>query len=127
MQIPIQVSFRNITHSDAVEKKIREKVKKLQQYTKKIMFCRITVGTPHRQHHTGRLYHIRVALMLPGDKLVVARDPENHAHEDIYIAIRDAFEAVRRQLKKSLRKKREKHTKKIKPSMLETSKVVIEA
>jgi putative sigma-54 modulation protein len=123
MQIPLQVSFRNITHSNAVENRIREKIKKLEQYTNQITSCRVTIGTPHRQNTTGRLYHIRVDLVLPGEKLVVARDPANYAHKDVYVAIRDAFEAVRRQLKKSLRQKREMHTKKIKLSLSEIPKV----
>ena len=58
---------------------------------------------------------------------MVARDPEDHAHEDVYIAIRDAFEAVRRQLKKSIRKTREKRTKKPKPSMVEMPEVEVDA
>ena len=112
MQIPIQISFRDFPHSNAVEAKIREKVKKLEQYTDQIISCRVVVEAPHRQHHKGKLYHVRVDLSLPGDEIVVARDPkDNHEHEDVYIAIRDAFEAVRRQLKKKLRQKREKHTK----------------
>ena len=127
MQIPLQVSFRDISHSDAVEDRIREKVDKLEQYTDKIISCRVVVEAPHRQHTKGKLYHIRVDLALPGEELVVARDPDDHAHEDVYIAIRDAFEAVRRQLKKSLRQKREKRTKKMKPSMIEMPEVEAEA
>ena len=87
----------------------------------------MVVETPHRQHTKGTLYHIRVDLTLPGEEIVVDRDPEDHAHEDVYIAIRDAFEAVRRQLKKSLRKTRENRTKKIKPSMVELPEAPLEA
>lgn len=123
MQIPLQVSFLNITHSNAVENRIREKIKKLEQYTNQITFCRVTVGRPRRQNSTGRLYHISIDLVLPGDKLVVARDSDNYAHKDVYVAIRDAFEAVRRQLKKSLRQKREMQTNKTKLSMLEAPKI----
>ncbi len=119
MQIPLQISFRDISHSDAVEEKIREKVKKLEIYTDRITSCRVVVEAPHRQHTKGKLFHIRVDITMPGEEIVVARDPDDHAHEDVYIAIRDAFEAVRRQLKKTMRKKREKHTKFKKHSMLE--------
>ena len=119
MQIPLQVSFRDISHSDFIEKRICEKVEKLKKYTNRIIFCRVIVEAPHRQHTKGTLYHIRIDLSLPGGKIVVARDPNDHSHENVYIAIRDAFEAVRRQLKKSLRQKREGHKRMLKPAIAE--------
>ena len=106
MQIPIQISFRDISHSDFIKKRIYEKVEKLKKYTDRITFCRVTVEAPHRHHNKGKLYHVCIDLSLPGEKIVVARDPNDQSHEDIYIAIRDAFEAARRQLKKYLRRKR---------------------
>ena len=127
MNIPLQISFRDISHSDAVEDRIREKVAKLETYTDRIISCRVVVEAPHRKHKKGTLYHIRVDLTLPGEEIVVDRDPDDHAHEDVYIAIRDAFEAVRRQLKKSLRQTREKRTKKMKPSMVELPEAPLEA
>jgi len=127
MNIPLQISFRDISHSDAVEDRIREKVAKLETYTDRIISCRVVVEAPHRQHKKGTLYHIRVDLTLQGEEIVVDRDPDDHAHEDVYIAIRDAFEAVRRQLKKSLRQTREKRTKKMKPSMVELPEAPLEA
>ena len=127
MNIPLQISFRDISHSDAVEDRIREKVAKLETYTDRIISCRVVVEAPHRQPKKGTLYHIRVDLTLPGEEIVVDRDPDDHAHEDVYIAIRDAFEAVRRQLKKSLRQTREKRTKKMKPSMVELPEAPLEA
>ena len=127
MNIPLQISFRDISHSDVVEDRIREKVAKLETYTDRIILCRVVVEAPHRQHKKGTLYHIRVDLTLPGEEIVVDRDPDDHAHEDVYIAIRDAFEAVRRQLKKSLRQTREKRTKKMKPSMVELPEAPLEA
>jgi hypothetical protein len=42
---------------------------------------------------------VRIDLTVPGAELVVSRDPElDHGHEDVYVAIRDAFDAARRQL-----------------------------
>ena len=127
MNTPLQISFRDISHSDVVEDRIREKVAKLETYTDRIILCRVVVEAPHRKHKKGTLYLIRVDLTLPGEEIVVDRDPDDHAHEDVYIAIRDAFEAVRRQLKKSLRQTREKRTKKMKPSMVELPEAPLEA
>ena len=42
-----------------------------------------------------------------GSEIVVGRDPEaHHAHEDVYVAIRDAFDATRRLLEDHVRRGR---------------------
>jgi ribosomal subunit interface protein len=99
MQQPLQITFRDIPHSDAVETAIREKAEKLDQFYDQIMTCRVVVESPHTHHHQGRLYNIRIDLTVQGGELVANRAPGKHqAHEDIYVAIRDAFDAARRQL-----------------------------
>lgn len=112
MQIPLQISFRDFDRSEAVEERVREKVAKLEQYYDRITSCRVVIEAPHRQHHKGKLYHVRIDVTLPGEEIVVARDSkDDHAHEDVYVAIRDSFEAMRRQLKKHIRHVRDRRTK----------------
>ncbi|MFO7552653.1 MAG: HPF/RaiA family ribosome-associated protein [Haliea sp.] len=99
MQQPLQITFRDIPRSDAVETDIREHAAKLDQFYDHIMSCRVMVEAPHGHHHQGKLYHVRVDLTLPGHELIASRAPaEHHAHEDVYVAIRDAFAAAKRQL-----------------------------
>jgi len=99
MQQPLQIIFRDIPQSDSVEEIIRDKAAKLDQYFDKIMSCRVTIESPHSHHHQGSLYHVTVDLTVPGTELVASRSRDkNHAHEDVYVAIRDAFEAAKRQL-----------------------------
>ena len=99
MQLPLQIIFRNIPPSEAVEAKVRERAKKLAIITDNITACRVTVEAPHKHQHKGSTYQVRFDLTVPGMEIVVSRDPcLNHAHEDIYVAIRDAFNALRRQL-----------------------------
>ena len=99
MELPLQISFRGMEASPAVEAKIRERVDKLAQQDPGIVSCRVVVEEPHRHHHQGRLFHVRVDLTLPGAELVVNREPgEHHAHEDVFVAVRDAFDAMRRQV-----------------------------
>ena len=106
MQIPLQVTFRNIEHSAAVEAKIRERVDALEQFHDRIISCRVMVEAPKRRRK-GDLYHIRVDLKVPGREIVVKRDPpEHHAHEDVNVAIRDCFDSVRRQLEDVGRQRR---------------------
>jgi cold shock CspA family protein len=107
MQLPVQITFRGVDHSDAVEANIHERAGRLEQFYDRITGCRVIVETPHVRHHKGNLYHVRIDLTVPGAELVVGRDPAaHHAHEDIHVAIRDAFKAARRQLEDHVRRAR---------------------
>lgn len=107
MQIPLQITFRGIPKSEAVEARIHGKVSKLEQFHSDIMSCRVAVEAEHQQHHQGNLYHIRIDLTLPGKEVVVSREHhDKQAYEDIYVAIRDAFNAAARQLEDHVRIRR---------------------
>jgi len=109
MQIPLKITFNNMEPSPAVEAAIREKAEKLERFADAITSCRVTVEAPHQHHHKGNLYSIKVDVTLPGKEIVSNRNPaEHHAHEDVYVAIRDAFNAERRQLEDYLRIRRGK-------------------
>jgi ribosomal subunit interface protein len=102
MLIPLQVTFRDMPPSEAVETRIREKAQKLTRFYDRIMGCRVVIEMPQRHKHQGKLHSIRIDLTVPGAELVA-----NHAqHEDVYIAIRDAFTAILRQLEDYSRRQR---------------------
>lgn len=93
--------------SEAIENNIRDKAAKLNGFYDKIMGCRVLLEAPHRHHHKGKLYHVRIDLTLPGGEIVINREPSRHAsHEDVYVAIRDAFAAARRKLQDFIRHRR---------------------
>jgi ribosomal subunit interface protein len=102
MQIPLQVTLKDMPASEAVEVRIREKADKLSRFYDKISSCRVVVETPQRHQHQGKLYNVRIDLTVPGAELVVNR-AEN---EDVYVAIRDAFVAITRQLEDFARRQR---------------------
>ena len=105
MQIPLQITFHGMAHSDAIEQRVRDKAAKLERFHSRITSCRVVVEVPHRHHHKGKLFSVRIDLTVPGGELVVNRDSDsNHAHEDVYVAIRDAFDAATRQLEDYTRK-----------------------
>ena len=107
MQIPLQISFRNMDPSPAVEERIRKKAAKLERFHDRIIGCTVVVEAPHRHHHKGKLYSVRVDVSVPGKDVVVDRaKPSDHAHEDVYVAVRDAFNAVTRRLEEQARKMR---------------------
>lgn len=98
MQIPLQITFRDMDHSDAIEKAVREKSEKLDQFAD-IMSCRVVVQMINKHQHKGTMYHVSIDITVPGKEIVVSRDRGvDHSHEDVYVAIRDAFNAARRQL-----------------------------
>jgi ribosomal subunit interface protein len=101
MAVVAETLFRNMEPSDAIRDKVSERMTWLERQADRITHLRVIIEAPHRNHHKGKIYHVKIAIGLPGrPDLVVSHEPEvNHAHEDVYIAIRDAFDAARRQLK----------------------------
>lgn len=104
MQLPLQVTFRHMDTSPAIEARIRQRAEELERYFDRIISCRVVVECRHRQNQ-GNLFHVIVDLRVPGSEIVVGRDPAaHHAHEDVYVALRDAFDAARRLLEDHARK-----------------------
>jgi cold shock CspA family protein/ribosome-associated translation inhibitor RaiA len=108
MQTPLHLVFQDIAPSDAVEAAIRDKVAKLEHLFGRITSCRVVVSCPRARGHQGHLYGIHVEIVVPGGKdIIVSREPgRDHAHEDIYVAIRDAFDAAGRRLQDHARRRR---------------------
>lgn len=113
MQTPVHIAFHGIDTSEAVESRIRTKVAKLEQYFDRITSCRVTVERHHRSKSIETLkdqpFHVSIFLGVPGDELVVKRDPKDKValrdHEDVQVAVRDAFESMERQLKEYVRRR----------------------
>jgi cold shock CspA family protein/ribosome-associated translation inhibitor RaiA len=101
MQLPLQITARDVELSGAAEADIRTKAAGLDVYYDGIMSCRVVVEGPVRHHHKGP-YTVRIDLSVPGAELVVDRQ----ADEDLYVAIRDAFDAARRRLEDYARRQR---------------------
>ncbi len=102
MQIPLQITIRDVEQSEALEKHIREKAKKLDEFFNHIMSCRVVVEVPHKHHQQGKQFNVRIDIGVAGGEIVVNRD---HA-EDVYVALRDAFDAAKRQVEEYARKLR---------------------
>ena len=100
MKLPMQITIRDVEHSEALETHIREKVQKLDEFFKNIMSCRVVVEMPHKHHHQGKQFNVRIDIGVPGNEIVVNRD---HS-EDVYVSLRDAFDAAKRQLEDYARK-----------------------
>jgi ribosome-associated translation inhibitor RaiA len=117
MQQEPQITFRHMEVSPAVEARILDEIAALERYFERITSCRVVVEAPHKHHQHGRGFHITIDLHVPGKEIVVNHEPSLHSalaegeatevekhlethpdHKDIFVSIRDAFAAARRQL-----------------------------
>lgn len=99
MKLPLQITFRNMQALPDIEAIVRNKAEKLDQFFGHIMRCRVIIESRHKHHHQGNIYEIHIDITVPGKEIAVSREAAlNHAHEDIDVAIRDAFDAAKRQL-----------------------------
>ena len=104
MQRPLQISFHGVDRSEALEKNIHEHADKLEEFFDRIERCHVGIEKPHRHHRLGNVYKVRIRVAVPHRQLVVDQEPaEDHAHEDPYVTVRDAFKAMRRQLEDYVR------------------------
>lgn len=102
MQIPLQITTRDVEQSEALEARIREKAKKLDEFFNHIVSCRVVVEMSHKHRNQGKHFNVRIDIGVAGSEIVVNRD---HA-EDVYVALRDAFDAANRKVGDYARKLR---------------------
>ena len=102
MEIGLQITARDIEITDAIRADITEKAEKLDKYYDRIMRCRVVLESPKRHKHEGKLYNVHIYITVPGGELMVKRDLD----KDLYVAIRDAFQAARRRLEDFARQQR---------------------
>lgn len=102
MKQPLQIRFVGMEPSEAVETAAREKAGKLDHFFPDIMSCRVAIELTHKHQRQGRPFAVRIDVTLPGRELSVSRVND----EDVYVALRDAFDDMKRQLENAVRRKR---------------------
>lgn len=102
MRTSLDISYRNLPVSQALNENIRERLAKLERVCSDVISCHVTVNLPHLGHRHGDRYEVTVSLKVPDKDLVSVRGPAS----DVYVAARDAFDAVQRQLTQYLAKRR---------------------
>lgn len=114
-----QVVFHNIDQSDAVVEAVNKRIRKLERYCDHIITGRVVLDSPHNNHHKGKVYSVGLEVHTPQLEVRVNQDQhDNHAHEDLYVAIRDAFNAAERQLKSIDKKHRATPVRLLEPEVL---------
>lgn len=102
MKLPVQINFHGVDPSEAVEAAVRDKVARLERFCGSLVRCRVVIELAQKHRQQGRPFGVCIDLTLPGRELVVGRVE----HEDVYVALRDAFDAMRRQLEDAVRQQR---------------------
>jgi len=102
MEIPLQITARDIDLTDTIKAEVTAKAEKLDKFYDAIMRCRVVIESPRRHQHEGKLYSVHIYMTVPGAELVV----RNQLDKDLYVAIRDAFHDARRKLEDYSREQR---------------------
>jgi ribosome-associated translation inhibitor RaiA len=98
MPIPLELDFGTLEPSPMLAGEIRRRLTRLERYYGRAQSCHVTVAAPHRHQGKVRQFQVHIRLKVPGRTLVVSHDAGDKGHEDSYVAVRDAFNALRRQL-----------------------------
>jgi ribosome-associated translation inhibitor RaiA len=99
MKSVMDVTFRDMEASPAVQAAITEWVEKLEHLEPRLQRCAVVIERPHQKHRHGQIFHVRIELAIADRHIVVSHEPEHDkSHENVYAAISDAFRAAKRQL-----------------------------
>lgn len=105
MQVPSRITFRKMEPDTSARDEVERRIAELEEVHPRSTSRQVAVETEHQRHRQGKLFHASIELHVPGRTIVVGRDPPaHHAHEDVRVAIRDAFDAVRRRLEDQARR-----------------------
>jgi len=110
MEIPLEISFREVEKTEELEELIRNSAADLEKVCGKLISCRIAVEKPQKHQSSGNPYRVRIdARVPPGQELVVRKEPaDSPMHESLHAVIVDAFETAERRLRKLSEKMSEK-------------------
>lgn len=128
MAVPLQIAYRGVDQSDALDALIADEAGKLERYFDRILGCRVLVEHAHARQREGAPFQARITINLPGEDVFINQGPDVHdsvaadddtparvqkrtnvdaAFKDPAVAIRQAFKKARRQLQDRIRLKRE--------------------
>ena len=107
MQVPLQITFRGMSPSPAIESLIRQRSARMERFNDRIISCHVVVDVPHRRSRKGKQYAVHLDIATPTGPIVISRDPGiEGAHTEVDVAVRNAFDAATRRLEDEVRRHR---------------------
>ena len=118
------ITYRNMAGSQWLDAQIQKRAAKLATFCPDILSCKVIVEIPHRHHEQGNRFHIRLAIAVPGEKILAGQAPNLHvnrpdgeaarerrslktfARKDALLTLNQAFDAAKRQLRDYVRVRR---------------------
>ncbi len=101
MDKSLQIVFRDMEHSEALDRAIRDRAAKLERFNAHITACRVVVEIPHCAAHAGKKpLAVVVEVEVPNRSMIVAKFEEDR-HDmkgSQTVVVNRAFDAVQRQL-----------------------------
>jgi ribosomal subunit interface protein len=120
MELPLEVLYNGVKPSETMASRIQEQVGKLERICDRIIRCRVTVDEPAKHQKKGSTFHVTIDITLKGSEIVINRQGDNDpAHEHVYTALNDAFEAARRKLDSYVERRRQKGKHRAEPVLQE--------
>ncbi|HEY8051003.1 MAG TPA: HPF/RaiA family ribosome-associated protein [Ramlibacter sp.] len=99
MKLPVDIRFIGLEHSEALETTARERIARIDSTCDGLIGWRVTIEQSHKHQQHGRQIAVRIDVTLVGHEVAV-----EHVHdEDPYVALRDAFDAIRRRIEDTVR------------------------
>jgi len=104
MKSAVDVVYRDMNSSAALNEAITKKIEKLNRYTDQIIHSRIVLDTPHNHKHKGKQFRASLEIDLKGSPIAITQD-----NESIHLAVRDAFNSAERKIKQLSARQRVSH------------------
>jgi len=110
MQLPLEVHFHNMDHSDALEERAREAAAKLENACPQLQSCRVFIEAAHYRKGTGNMYEVRIDMRVPGQEVAVhlTQDEDATKNEDAHSLVTRTFKLAEKRLRAYLDKKMDK-------------------
>lgn len=107
MSIQTTVTFHGIEKSDALQASVLEHASHLERFAADILSCDVVISLSEHRHHHGNRYNVLVRLRMKGHEVEAGSAPAvDGRYEDPYVAVADAFDAVRRRVEDQVRRRR---------------------
>ncbi|HEU0223274.1 MAG TPA: HPF/RaiA family ribosome-associated protein [Paracoccaceae bacterium] len=101
MQSGVEIAYHHMEPNRRVERRVHERVARLEKFFGRLTACRVVIDAPHQHHRSGNHYEVRLEAHAPTGTFVIDRVPGDvNAHHDVLVAIRDAFDAMERKIRR---------------------------